>query len=174
MTLKPVFHGRDHRPGGTDPIPGGGVVAAILQASIGSSLSVPNNNVILPYAVDPVGQTFGEIEIGLLLPRFVYAAGSVVVLSNPTITNIDTTYAFYDMQVDVYAFNDDASEAIHLQGTATASAGGPGDSCTVAHSGLSVISTTGSDLSYSTLTGHISSAAGGNYAAELVAFGAWT
>lgn len=180
----PTKHGDTHRPpgtngpddpGGSDWINGlGAVNAAVMLGSIQALIgSVPNQNIILPYPVDPAFQTYGEIQTPIVVERYTYPAGAIIQLSNPAVIHIDTTVAPYSLTADVYVWNGDASEGIHLQGSAVANSGVQNDSCSVSHASLSVISTTGSDLSYSTSFGRISSAAGGIYTAQLVLTGSW-
>ena len=157
-------------------LPGGGGAgsAAIIAGSLNPE--VPGFQQIIfaiPFPVDPVAFTLGAFQNTWTIPAFTYAPGLIALLSNPAISQIDTSNDPYDISVAYFFFNADSSQYLHLVGSAQANAGIPGDSASISRATVSVAATHGGDLSYDTVTGQVNSAAGGTFGMAMQMNGSW-
>lgn len=123
---------------------------------------------------DPVAITGGSVNLPLTFPTLVYTAGVIATFQTWQLTGIDTTNDTYEIEVDILVTDANGNNSLVLTGTAVANAGSPGDSAGIVASGLTVVGTVGSDLSYDSGTGEISSALGGIYSIVSVWNGGWS
>ncbi len=158
-------------------LPGGGgaaLSAAIIAGSINSTVTgIPQGQINQPYPTDPVSFVYGNINAQTICGPAVLAAAGFFLCSAVAVSAIDTTNAPYTIVADFFAWDAAGANVIHVQGTAQASAGAPGDGANISHGDLSAVNTIGSDLSYNSTNGHIISAAGGTYSGKLAITGIW-
>lgn len=139
--------------------PGGTVLDAL-----GPTLTTP---------VDPVAFQYGAVNIPVSLPLFTYPPGAIATFGGWNVNQVDTTNDPYDIRVALIISDATGTNSLVLQGAATANAGTPGDAATINPGDLTVTNLVGTDLSYDTGTGEITSAAGGVYWIQAIWNGDW-
>jgi hypothetical protein len=124
--------------------------------------------------VDAVTLTYGNFQQVVTNPALVYASGAVLTYDvGFNIAAIDTRASAYTITIKIILTNEDGTEQIILEGSATAGASTLGDTAIIVRADLSATGSTGADLSYNPATGIISSAAGGTYAVMVFFNGGW-
>ena len=153
---------------------GGSVVSSVLmqwQLAVTGNAAVTDGLVQLP--LDAVGNTYFIYDEFVSSPPLAVAAGAVATFTQWKTIDVDTTNDPWDMSVTLLVTDSVGVNQMYLTGSAQASAGAPGDSCSVLPADLSVSSSVGSDLSYDSVTGQISSASGGVYAVVMELYAGW-
>jgi hypothetical protein len=97
----------------------------------------------------------------------------VYVFNSAEVNNVDTTTDTYGINVSVVISSVDGTNVLTLSGSATASAGTPGDSVSLDSTDMAATATAGADLTYDDTTGNVTSTAGGVYGSVSNYFGAW-
>jgi hypothetical protein len=121
------------------------------------------------------GGGFPAIAASITIPPTTVAAAGQIITAQTTVEvkGIDTTNDIFHISLQVIISNADGSEQLWLLGGEDAVVAGPNQDVAINTSNTSVNTSVGSDLSYDTGTGIVSSAAGGTYSVVAVATGAW-
>lgn len=186
--------------GGVAVRPSTGDVAYLAEGNNGATVALDGGgllvrNVVLPGAVfdaqifsvlgrafedtmfmplDTVHFTGGTYNRPMSVPPItVGSSGLIATFNGFSVQNIDTTNDGYDLSAQMIVFNADGSETITINGGGFIPAAGPGQTATIAAGDMSVTGQVGSDLSYDSGTGDVTSAAGGTYAVCCFFAGEW-
>ena len=119
----------------------------------------------VPWDATSSGGSFGPFTSLVTAPLSTYAAMAVVLgFSAVIVTATSTSGDALDVEVTIQVQNETGSQSLLLSGGKTIPQSGSGGSVTFASTDLSASATTGSDLAYTSGTGHVATTAGGNFA----------
>jgi hypothetical protein len=124
-----------------------------------------NAKAVIP--VDPIGISYGLWSNTVTVPQVTYGAGGHVMLFNSFgASHINTTNDLYDLRVEIYVTDTSQTQTLSIN-CSLAVTGGINSSGTLLPSNCGVSAQSGSDLSFSTSTGIVTSAGGGTFETQV-------
>jgi len=127
----------------------------------------------ITFPADAVGLTYPIYNEFVPSPPLTVAAGAVATFTQWGTISVDTTNDLWYMSVTLLVTDSVGVNQLVVDGSMSVPVSGPGASGVLLPADLSVLTSTGVDLSYDAVTGIVSSAGGGVYAVVMELGAGW-